>query len=74
MLPETLNGTADGILWSYFSAVCWYYGVHLYKTLNYPIGLIASSFSGSPVESWSSPDALSKCGWNGHVLISPPIL
>ncbi|XP_046862151.1 sialate O-acetylesterase-like [Xenia sp. Carnegie-2017] len=67
---ETLNGTT----WVYFSALCWYYGVQLYKTLNYPIGLIGSSFGGSPIESWSSPDALAQCGWTGNVLISPPIL
>ncbi|XP_046850449.1 sialate O-acetylesterase-like [Xenia sp. Carnegie-2017] len=71
--PETLNGASDGILWSYFSAVCWYYGVQLYKTLNYPIGLIGTSFSGSAVESWSSPDALTQCGWTGNALPSAPI-
>ena len=45
-----------------FSAVCWLYGRHLYETLNYPIGLIASSYGGTLDEAWSSPDALHKCG------------
>ncbi|XP_028391993.1 sialate O-acetylesterase-like [Dendronephthya gigantea] len=55
--PETVGGPA----WQYFSAVCWYYGVQLYKELGYPIGLVASTWGGTPVEAWSSPDALASC-------------
>lgn len=47
--------------WKYFSAVCWEYGRHIYDELQYPVGLIATTWGGTPVEAWSSPDALSKC-------------
>lgn len=47
--------------WSYFSAVCWLYGKYLYKKLNYPIGLISSTWGGTPIEAWSSADALAQC-------------
>lgn len=47
---------------SHFSAVCWLFGRYLYKTLKYPIGLVHSSWGGTPVEAWSSPRALHKCG------------
>ncbi|XP_046858692.1 uncharacterized protein LOC124452150 [Xenia sp. Carnegie-2017] len=66
--PETVGGNS----WAYFSAVCWYYGVQLYKTLNYSIGLIATSFEGSPIESWSSQDALKQCGWIKEFLFALP--
>ena len=48
--------------WSYFSAVCWEYGRHIQKSLGYPIGMISTTWGGTPVEAWSSPDALKKCG------------
>ena len=57
-------GVKDGmndVELAYFSATCWYYGIHLYDKLKYPIGLVASSWSGSPIEYWSSPEALEKC-------------
>ena len=56
--------TVGGPIWKYFSAVCWYYGVQLYEELKYPIGLIATSWGATPVEAWSSPDALAACGIN----------
>ncbi|XP_046574680.1 sialate O-acetylesterase-like [Haliotis rubra] len=46
---------------STFSAVCWFYGEYLYPDRKYPIGLIASDWGGTPIEAWSSPDALSAC-------------
>lgn len=45
-----------------FSAVCWLFGRYLYKTLQYPIGLVESCWGGTPVEVWSSSRALKKCG------------
>ncbi len=36
-----------------FSAVAYYFGAELRKSLNVPVGLIHSSRSGSPVESWT---------------------
>ena len=57
-LIESVGGPA----WQYFSAVCWYYAIQLYKELKYPIGLVATTWGGTPVEAWSSPDALATCG------------
>jgi len=48
--------------WSYFSAVCWFYGKYLadeYPTL--PIGLISSNWGGTYIQAWSSPEALKQC-------------
>ena len=45
-----------------FSAVCWLYGKYLFQNIKKPIGLIDTSWGGTPVEAWSSPDALKKCG------------
>ena len=45
----------------YFSAVCWLYGRRLYESLGYPIGLVDADYGGTPVEAWSSPDALKSC-------------
>lgn len=41
-----------------FSAVAYYFGKKLQSELNEPIGLIHSSWGGTPVESWTSYDAL----------------
>lgn len=43
--PETVPG---------FSAVAYYFGRHLHKELNLPIGLIHSSWGGTPAEAWTS--------------------
>uniref|UniRef100_A0A8C3FXA1 Sialic acid acetylesterase n=1 Tax=Chrysemys picta bellii TaxID=8478 RepID=A0A8C3FXA1_CHRPI len=51
---------------SYFSAVCWLFGRHLYETLRYPIGLVESSWGGSCIESWSSGRVLQECGLTGE--------
>ncbi|BFZ09709.1 hypothetical protein BsWGS_12745 [Bradybaena similaris] len=45
-----------------FSAVCWVYGKNIHKALGHAIGLIHSSWGGTPAEAWSSPTALAKCG------------
>lgn len=57
--------TVDGGNWKYFSAVCWFYGKNLYDQLKRPIGLIATDWGGTPIEAWSSPDALQKCNITG---------
>ncbi|XP_046556182.1 sialate O-acetylesterase-like [Haliotis rubra] len=46
---------------SSFSAVCWLFGEYLYPHRNYPIGLVEAAWGGTPIETWSSPDALAKC-------------
>ncbi|CAM4698105.1 unnamed protein product, partial [Caretta caretta] len=50
---------------SYFSAVCWLFGRHLYEMLQYPIGLVESSWGGTCIEAWSSRRALHECGLKG---------
>nr|CAB3266066.1 sialate O-acetylesterase-like [Phallusia mammillata] len=58
--------TVGGPVWKYFSAVCWLFGRHLYDEIQIPIGLVASTWGGTPVESWSSNRALQKCGLNAY--------
>eukprot|EP01084_Bolivina_argentea_P283282 485108_1 len=55
------NVSIGGEPWSYFSAICWFFGKYMYNYLNYPVGLIATDYCGTPVRYWSSPDALAKC-------------
>lgn len=43
-----------------FSAVGYYFGKKLHKELNIPIGLIHSSWGGSPAESWARLDLIEK--------------
>ncbi len=43
-----------------FSATAYFFGRDLYENLHVPIGLIASSWGGTPVESWTSGDFLAK--------------
>uniref|UniRef100_A0A8C6R1K0 Sialate O-acetylesterase n=1 Tax=Nannospalax galili TaxID=1026970 RepID=A0A8C6R1K0_NANGA len=47
---------------TYMSAVCWLFGRYLYDTLQYPIGLVSSSWGGTPIEAWSSRRSLKACG------------
>ena len=41
-----------------FSAVAYFFGRELFKALNVPVGLIHSSWGGTPAESWTSAPAL----------------
>jgi sialate O-acetylesterase len=47
--PETVRS---------FSAVGYFFGRDLYRELKQPIGLIHSSWGGTPAEAWTSPTAL----------------
>ncbi|XP_078740343.1 sialate O-acetylesterase-like [Lampetra fluviatilis] len=49
-----------------FSAVCWFFGRNLHRTLGVPVGLVQSCWGGTPIESWSSPRALARCGLNSQ--------
>ena len=51
MLSNSINA-AD------FSATAFFFAKELYKELNVPIGIIDSSWGGTPVESWTSVNAL----------------
>ena len=57
----TLQTNSD---WSYFSATCYWAGMHIYDSLNgsVPIGLVQSSFGGTVAAAWTSPDTNTKCG------------
>ena len=59
-------------VWDYFSAVCYWTGVHLYDALNgtVPLGLVHSSWGGTCIQAWTSADANEKCG----PLITPPFV
>jgi len=48
---------------TYFSAVCWLQGRHLFDRLGgkTPVGLLTSAVGGTRVHCWSSKDALDKC-------------
>ena len=50
-----------------FSAVLYYYGVKLNKNVDVPIGLINSSWGGSPIEPWTFADAKSGGMYNGMI-------
>ena len=50
--------------WSCFSAVCWFTGIKLYQQLNYPLGLISTVHSGSPVRCWMPYETASECNEN----------
>ncbi|MFD0941096.1 sialate O-acetylesterase [Pedobacter boryungensis] len=43
-----------------FSAVAYYFGLELTRSLNCPIGLIHSSWGGTPAESWVKKEVLEK--------------
>jgi sialate O-acetylesterase len=47
----------------YASAVCWVYGRLIHEALcGRPLGLIHSSWGGTPIELWSPPQVLRNCG------------
>eukprot|EP01060_Flectonema_neradi_P030830 TRINITY_DN4553_c0_g2_i9.p2 TRINITY_DN4553_c0_g2~~TRINITY_DN4553_c0_g2_i9.p2 ORF type:complete len:527 (+),score=120.48 TRINITY_DN4553_c0_g2_i9:2206-3786(+) len=66
-LPWSVASSAavGGGNWSYFSAVCWFFGRNLNEKLNYPIGLIATTWGGTPIKAWSSSKVLDKCPYDG---------
>jgi sialate O-acetylesterase len=56
--PQSVGGPD----WSYMSAVCWLYGRMIHQALGgRPIGLIATSWGGTPIEVWMPPKALQNC-------------
>ncbi len=53
--PATIKGQGTG---SGFSAVAYFFGRELQETLHVPIGLVVSSWGGTPAEAWTSEDVL----------------
>jgi len=52
--PKSVS--ADG--WGGFSASAYYFGRHLHKELKVPVGLIDTSWGGTPVQFWTSRKAM----------------
>ena len=50
-----------------FSAVLYYFGLQLQKQLNVPVGLINSSWGGSPIEPWTIANGKSGGMYNGMI-------
>ena len=64
----------NGSTWTYFSAVCFFFGRSLYQALVststvVPIGLIDSSYGGTRIEAWTSQAGLEPCGPVGPVQV-----
>ena len=57
-----------------FSGVCWLFGRDLYDKLggSVPIGLIGDSCGGTPLEHWSTPEALAPCPDSRWASAPPP--
>ncbi len=56
-----------------FSAVLYYYGLRLHKELDVPLGLINSSWGGSPIEPWTVTDKGSGGMYNGMIAPLQPL-
>ncbi|MCG3124802.1 MAG: hypothetical protein GIKADHBN_03289 [Phycisphaerales bacterium] len=50
------------------SAVGYYFAREISKSLGVPVGIIASDWGGTPVESWTSAEALASCSEYGEFL------
>ena len=56
--PKSVGGPD----WNYMSAVCWLYGRMVHQALGgRPMGLVATSWGGTPVEDWMPPESLHQC-------------
>jgi sialate O-acetylesterase len=56
--PKSIGGPD----WKYMSAVCWLYGRMIHQALGgRPIGLMATTYGGTPIEMWMPPKALQDC-------------
>jgi sialate O-acetylesterase len=56
-LPCSPESASKGV-WGGFSAAAYFFGKELHRELGIPIGLIHTSWGGSPCEAWTSGDAL----------------
>lgn len=55
------SSVLDGKEFSYFSGVCYIYGYLLQSKLEIPIGLVATTYGGTRIQSWSSNDVIKTC-------------
>jgi sialate O-acetylesterase len=56
--PQSVGGPT----WDYISATCWYYGRQIHQALGgRPIGLVATSWGGTPIEVWLPPIGFAEC-------------
>ena len=63
---------SDAKVLNYMSAVCFLFARNIYDVTGVPIGLIDSSWGGTRVEAWSSPEALEACDIPDHVSDEKP--
>jgi len=57
--PDSVGGPS----YIFHSAVCWLYGRRIHVALNgRPIGLLATSWGGTAIETWMPTQALTDCG------------
>ena len=64
----TTDGFKYGKMLMDFSAICFLFARGMSEQLgNKPIGLIASSYSGTHIEAWSPPETLEKCGIEDYI-------
>lgn len=61
-LPCSPENITKG-LWGGFSAAAYFFGKELHRELGIPIGLIHTSWGGSPCEAWTSGGALASLGF-----------
>merc|ERR1711871_1497706 len=47
--------------WLYMSAVAWLFARRIHKITVIPVGILNTNWGGSPIEFWSSPEAMSAC-------------
>ena len=60
--PQSVAPNGTVIFDAPFSATCYFFGRDLHREIGVPVGLIASSWGGSPLQSWLSPEASAQCG------------
>eukprot|EP01079_Euglenida_sp_SAG-EU17-18_P000229 gene229-365_t len=59
--PSTVVPSYKRPTWGYTSAVCYLHARDLHRDLGIPIGVLATSWGGTSIESWSSIGALEAC-------------
>ena len=59
--------------WGGFSAALYYFGQRLHKELDVPVGLIDSSWGGSPIEPWTVSEKNSGGMYNGMIAPVKPL-